>query len=181
MQNDLALLVRVKSYLLGIWELGPCSWGPCGPLIGEAVFAWTKRSDDPVLHCCCWSSLSRSSNCDCSVVHTRLGERIRVGLLLLWQNCTVGSSILQVVSVFDSAQLASWGSFSLCCRAFLILLYFAIWQFVLKNYGQNGLLALIFEIFSNRTLFRKLLGKYHFFGPYSGVFLQNFFISPITG
>ena len=29
--------------------------------------------------------------------------------------------------------------------------------------GKNGPLALIFEIFSNRVLFRKKLGKNHFF------------------
>lgn len=127
MQIDLALLVHIKSYLLGIWELGPNSWGPCGPLIGEAVFAWTKRSDDLVLHCCCWPLLSWSSNC--SVVRTRLGEKgNRVGLLLLWQYCTVGWSILLVVWFFGSAQLASWHSMKpfLSLLSCFILFYFIL-------------------------------------------------------
>ena len=47
-----------------------------------------------------------------------------------------------------------------------VLLWFhglGLWAFFLSlNIGQNGPLALIFEIFGPETLFEKYIGKYHF-------------------
>ena len=44
--------------------------------------------------------------------------------------------------------------------------------------GQNGPISSIFEIFSNRTLFRKLLGIYHFFWYSSLVSSSIIFFNP---
>ena len=44
--------------------------------------------------------------------------------------------------------------------------------------GQNGPIPFIFEIFSNRTLFRKLLEIYHFFWYSSLVSSSTIFFNP---
>ena len=44
--------------------------------------------------------------------------------------------------------------------------------------GQNGPIPSIFEIFSNKTLFRKLLGIYHFFWYSSLVSSSTIFFNP---
>ena len=50
--------------------------------------------------------------------------------------------------------------------------------FVIPIWGQNGPIPSIFEIFSIKTLFRKLLGIYHFFWYSSLVSSSTIFFNP---